>query len=112
MLDLESPLLASPHGATYAVASCPRLFLRFEDAWMALTADQLRGLGNTLGNVLNCPFKEHHLASGMLLRSPKGNTRLPLTEPLALELHSLINDTLLLLDAQEAIDPQKLTENT
>ena len=112
MFDLDAPLLASDHGAAFQDRDCSRVFLRFDGAWMALTTEQLRGVGNTLGNILNCPFKAHHLSAGMLLRSPRGQTRLPLTEPLALELHSLINDTLLVLEAQEVIQAQKLPEST
>lgn len=112
MFDLDAPLLASAHGAAFQDHACSRLFLRFDGAWMALTPEQLRGLGNTLGNILNCPFKAHHLSAGMLLRSAQGETRLALTESLALELHTLINDTLLLREAQEAIQTQKFPENT
>lgn len=112
MFDLDAPLLASAHGAAFQDQACSRLFLRFDGAWMALTTEQLRGLGNTLGNILNCPFKAHHLSAGMLLRSAQGETRLPLTESLALELHALINDTLLQQEAQEAIRMQKFPENT
>lgn len=112
MFDLESPLLASTHGASFKDEACSRLFLRFDGAWMALTSEQLRGVGNTLGNILDCPFKSHHLSSGMLLRSERGEYRLPLTESKAIELHGLINDTLLLMEAQAAVSPTNQHENT
>lgn len=112
MFDLESPMLTSDNGASYMDQACSRLFLRFDGTWMALTREQLRGVGNTLGNILDCPFRSHHLASGMLLRSERGQYRLPLTEPKAIELHGLINDTLLLLDAQAAIASEIRPENT
>lgn len=103
MFDLETPLLRTLHGASFKDEACSRLFLRFDGAWMALTAEQLEGVGNTLGGILDCPFKSHHLASGMLLRSERGQYRLPLNEAKAIELHGLINDTLLLLEAESTI---------
>jgi hypothetical protein len=103
MFDLETPLLRTTHGASYKDEACSRLFLRFDEAWMALTAQQLKGVGDTLGSILNCPFKAHHLASGMLLRSERGEYRMPLTEAMAIELHGLINDTILLLEAESAV---------
>lgn len=103
MFDLDSPLLRTTHGASFKDEACGRLFLRFDGAWMALTSEQLKGVGDTLGSILNCPFKAHHLASGMLLRSERGQYRMALTEAKAIELHGLINDTILLLEAESAI---------
>ena len=111
MFEQNPPFLSSTNGAVYRTPQCSRLFLKFDGAWMALTPDQLRVIGNTLGNILNCPFKAHHLESGMLLRSSRGDYRMPLSETSASELHALINDTLLLLEANEVAEAAERIEN-
>lgn len=100
MLDSQTPLIASRHGAAYLTTCGSRLLMRFDGAWMALTREQLHGLGESLGRILNCPFKAHHLSAGLLLRSSQGEYRLSLTQETAEEFHGLINDLLLLLEAQ------------
>lgn len=100
MFDDKQPLVASANGIAYRMGGGSRVLLGFEGAWMALTATQILGIGNTLGNILDCPFKTHHLAGGMLLRSNDGDHRMPLTEESARELHGLLNDVLLVLDAE------------
>lgn len=67
---------------------------------MALTREQLAGVGNAIANILDCPFKARHLQDGMLLRSKDGDHRMPLTEESAKELHGLVNDVLLVLEAE------------
>ncbi|MEK7393788.1 MAG: hypothetical protein AAB214_14610 [Fibrobacterota bacterium] len=103
MNNNATPLLQTVHGAVYPMSSGARVLLGFDGAWMALSREQLTGVGNTLANILNCPFKLHHLEAGMLLRSKDGAHRLPLTEESAKELHGLINDSLLLLEAVSAL---------
>lgn len=98
-----TPLLETANGIAYHMNHGTRTLLGFEGAWMALTREQMLGVGNTLANILNCPFKSHHLDSGLLLRSRSGDYRLALTEDSAKELHGLINDTLLLLEAESAL---------
>jgi len=99
MLDSQTPLISSPLGAAYLTTCGSRLLMRFDGAWMALTPEQLHGLGESLGRILNCPFKAHHLSAGLLLRSSQGEYRLALTQETAVEFHDLINDLLLLLEA-------------
>lgn len=98
-----TPLLQTANGAAYRMSHGRRVLLGFDGAWMALTRQQMIGVGNTLANILNCPFKRHHLEAGMLLRSKDGTYRLSLTEESAKELHGLINDTLLLMEAVSAL---------
>jgi hypothetical protein len=104
MFNDQHPLVASANGIAYRMGGGNRVLLGFEGAWMALTASQILGIGNTLGNILNCPFKARHLAEGMLLRSKDGDHRMPLTEESARELHGLVNDVLLLLDAESVTE--------
>lgn len=104
MFNNGNPLVASANGIAYRMGCGSRVLLGFEGAWMALTTQQILGVGNTLGNILDCPFKAHHLAEGMLLRSKDGDYRMSLTEESARELHGLVNDVLLLLDAESVTE--------
>lgn len=100
-------LVESPNGLSCRMGCGERVLLGFCGAWMALTRPQLVGIGNTLAEILCCPFKEHHLSEGMILVSKEGRQRLPLTEFTARELHGLVNDTLLVLEAEAAISPAR-----
>jgi len=97
------PLLETTNGAVYRLSQGERLLFGFQGAWMALTREQMTGIGNTLANILNCPFKHRHLEAGMLLRAKSGTHRLPLSEESAKELHGLVNDALLLLEAESVL---------
>lgn len=95
-------LLRTDNGEVHRMGPGSRVLLGFDGAWLALSALQIRDLGNTLGNILACPFRDRHLEAGMLLRSPERDYRMPLTVSKAVELHALLNDTLLLLDAERS----------
>ncbi len=100
MLRSDSPIVESTNGIAYRMGSGSRTLLGFRGTWMALTREQLAGVGNAIANILDCPFKARHLQDGMLLRSKDGDHRMPLTEESAKELHGLVNDVLLVLEAE------------
>ena len=105
MLRSDSPIVESPNGAAYRMGTGTRTLLGFNGTWMALTPEQLKGVGDAIANILNCPFKARHLEEGMLLRTKDGDHRMPLTESSARELHGLVNDVLLVLEAQALLEP-------
>ncbi|HQF54636.1 MAG TPA: hypothetical protein PK208_05935 [Fibrobacteria bacterium] len=100
MLRSDSPIVESTNGIAYRMGSGSRTLLGLRGTWMALTREQLAGVGNAIANILDCPFKARHLQDGMLLRSKDGDHRMPLTEESAKELHGLVNDVLLVLEAE------------
>lgn len=105
MLRSDSPIVESANGIAYRMGGGNRTLLGFHGTWMALTREQLAGVGNAIANILNCPFKARHLSEGMLLRTKDGDHRMPLTEESAKELHGLVNDLLLVLEAQDLTEP-------
>lgn len=100
MFDDRTPLFTTAHGQVHRPMAGGRFFLGFDGAWMALTLPQIEGLGAVLHRVLNCVFRERHLAEGLLMRSKDGDYRMPLTHQKALELQGLLNDILLLADGE------------
>jgi len=103
MFENRTPLLSSPHGQVHRPVGGTRCIVGFDGVWMALTLEQIQGLGNTLHRVLNCAFRERHLAEGLLMRSKDGEFRMPLTWETALELQGLLNDILLLEDGERCV---------
>lgn len=100
MFEDRTPLFTSEHGQVHRPMPTGRYFLGFDGAWMALTLEQIEALGGVLHRILNCVFRERHLAQGLLMRSKDGDLRMPLTHQKAIELQGLLNDILLLADGE------------
>lgn len=95
-----TPLLATPNGAAYPLGPDRRYLVGFLGTWMSLHPGQLEGLGNALGRMLQCTCHDRCLEEGLLLRTPDGDHRMRLEREAVLEFHGLVNDLLLLADAQ------------
>lgn len=97
------PLLSSPHASLHRTPSGEAYILGFRGTWIALRAGQIRGLGEALSPFATgtaCPCCAE---LGLLLRTADGDHRLPLDRESAQELLGLLNDALLLRDAEGQI---------
>jgi len=100
MVPDAAAALYSPRGSVHFVRDTRRILVRFERHWMLFTPEQLVDIGNMLAHMLVCPMGDHYLAGGMRLRALGGDHTLPLDRSSASELRDLVNDALLLFEAE------------
>lgn len=103
MLPNTPATLHSPRGRVHFLPERRRILVRFERHWMLFSPEQLFDIGNTIAHMLACPLGDHYLAGGMRLRAPEGDHVLPLDRGSAVELRNLINDALLLFEAESVV---------
>lgn len=97
-----TPILTSANGQVFHTEGSAHHVVRFGNFWIVLRIPQIEALCTTMHCVLNCAFRQRHLDEGLLLRCPDGERRMPLTLDSALELQGLLNDILLLVDAERS----------